>query len=155
VTTRAHVRLALALAAAAAALSACGDEPSTTVIDERVVQRRDVERLAAGSPERAAMEFARFVQWEDPVAARSLLTARWDMSVSDIADSLRTAGVAARALSVPRLTGSRTHGARARVTAKIGPEDARLDLVRRHGRWRIDRLRIATIDMPRDGRRSR
>jgi hypothetical protein len=139
-----------ALAAAVMGLSACGGEPPTRVVDDVVVQRADVERLPSGTPERTAMVFARFVQWGDPVAARELLSRRWRMSVGEVANSLRTAGVAARALGVPRLVGSRTRGRRATVTARIGTNDARVDLVLGRGGWRIDRLRIATIDLPGD-----
>lgn len=139
----------LAAAATLVALSGCGEDPQTTVVEDRVVQRRDVERLAEGSPQRAAMEFARLVQWDDPVATRAWLTERWDLSVGEVASFLRQAGAPARALGVPRIARTTVRGRHALVRARLRADIARLDLVRDGGgTWKVDRFRIGTVDLP-------
>lgn len=138
----------LAVAVAAVAVSGCGEDPPATVLEDRVVQRRDIERLPEGTPQRTAMEFARLVQWNDPDGTRARLSERWGLSVGEVASFLQQAGAPARSLGVPRILRTTVRGRQALVKARLGAGIARLDLVRDGGTWKVDRFRVGTVDLP-------
>lgn len=127
--------LALALGTLAV-MTGCGGA-ERKVFAPSVVTRQDVVRYPPGSPERAALQMARVIQFNAPTAAADFFAPSWHVKAKQLSFAFEAVAPLASKAGAPRIVSVRRHGANATVDASwLG---IRLDLRFRriHGRWRL------------------
>lgn len=132
----------------------CGSVPRTTTVSHPFLKAGDLARFPAGGPARSGAELVRLLEYNDPTGAVRYFTPAWRLTPASLARVLRgdtLRGLLALVGRTLDVTGVHQRGARTTISARIAGLHGGVALVlaREHQDWKLARLRVGNLNLPR------